>query len=199
MLVPVLAEHGVEEHPLAVDGAVERAAAPGDLHVGLVQVPGAAGLAAPLRSQLVREQRGEADLPGTDRLVRDLEAALEEQLSDVAEAQLVAETSEHGEQHDVRWVLQIVEGRAGPLVEAPPAGLAAEPPVAERGAALAPRRRRGCTVWPSASPHRSVDEASRGRRALRSDRTRVARPGCGRRPSAGSRLRSSRSALAALC
>ena len=73
----------------------------------------------------------------------------EEQLSDVAEAQLVAETPEYGEQHDVRWVLQIVEGRAGPLVEPPPAGLAAEPPVAERGAALAPRRRRGCTVWTS--------------------------------------------------
>ena len=110
VLVPVLAEHGVEEHPLAVDGAVEIAPAPGDLHVGLVQVPGAVGLAAPLRSQLVREQRGEADLPGADRLVADLEAALEEQLSDVAEARLVAETPEHGEQHDVRWVLQIVKG-----------------------------------------------------------------------------------------
>ena len=81
--------------------------------------------------------------------MRDLEAALEEQLSDVAEAQLVAETPEHGEQHDVRWVLQIVEAGAGPLVEPPPAGAAAEPPVAERGAALAPRRCRGCTVWTS--------------------------------------------------
>ena len=84
-----------------------------------------------------------------DRLVRDLEAALEEQRSDVAEAQLGAETPAYGEQHAVRWVLQIVEGRAGPLVEAPPAGLAAEPPGAERGAPLPPRRRRGCTVWTS--------------------------------------------------
>ena len=46
VLVAVLAAHGVEEHPLAVDGAVAIAPAPGDLHVGLVQVPGAAGLAA---------------------------------------------------------------------------------------------------------------------------------------------------------
>ena len=45
--VPVRAAHGVEEHPLAVEGAVERASAPGDLHVGLVHGPGAAGLAAP--------------------------------------------------------------------------------------------------------------------------------------------------------
>ena len=149
VLVPVRAAQGVEEHPLAVDGALARAPAPGDLHGGLVQVPGAAGLAAPLRSPLVREPRGEADIPGADRLVRDLEAALEEPLSDVAEAQLGAETPEHGEQHAVRWVLQIVAGGAGPLVEPPPTGPAAEPPGAERGAPLPLRRGRGCTVGTS--------------------------------------------------
>ena len=173
MLVPVRAEHGVEEHPLAVDGAIEGVPAAGDFHVGLVQVPGAAGVAAPLRSPPIREQRGEADLPGADRLVADLEAALEEQLGDVPEAELIAETPEHGEQHDVDRVLEIVERGAGPLVEAPPAGLAAEPPGAERGAALAPRRRRGCTVWTSHQRPLTVPwmRRARGRRALRSDRT----------------------------
>ena len=127
MLVPVRAEHGVEEHPLAVDGAIERAPAPGDFHVGLVQVPGAAGVAAPLRSPPIREQRGEADLPGADRLVADLEAALEEQLGDVPEAELIAETPEHGEQHDVGRVLEIVERGAGPLVEPPPTVAAPAP------------------------------------------------------------------------
>ena len=81
--------------------------------------------------------------------MRDLEAALEEQLSDVAEAQLGAETPAHGEPHDVGRVLAIVEGRAGPLVEPPPTGPAAEPPGAERGAPLPLRRGRGCTVWTS--------------------------------------------------
>ena len=83
MLVPVRAAQGVEEHPLAVDGALARAPAPGDVHGGLVQVPGAAGLAAPLRSPPIREQRGEAALPGADRLVADLEAAREEPLGAV--------------------------------------------------------------------------------------------------------------------
>ena len=92
MLVPVRAAHGVEEHPLAVDGAIERAPAPGDLHVGLVQGPGAAGVAAPLRAPPIREQRGEAALPGADRLVAALEAALEEPLGDVPDAALIAET-----------------------------------------------------------------------------------------------------------
>ena len=77
MLVPVRAAHGVEEHSLAVDGAIERAPAPGDLHVGLVQGPGAAGVAAPLRAPPIREQRGEAALPGADRLVAVLKAAME--------------------------------------------------------------------------------------------------------------------------
>ena len=85
LLVPVRAAHGVEEHSLAVDGAIERAPAPGDLHVGLVQGPGAAGVAAPLRAPPIREQRGEAALPGADRLVAALEAALEEPLGDVPE------------------------------------------------------------------------------------------------------------------
>ncbi len=51
VLVPVLAEHGVEEHPLAVDGAVEIAPAPGDLHVGLVQVVGRQNLRRPSRTR----------------------------------------------------------------------------------------------------------------------------------------------------
>ena len=84
-----------------------------------------------------------------DRLVGDLDAALEEPLGAVPEAARIAETPAHGEQHDVGRVLAIVERGAGPLVEATSAGLAAEPPGAERGAALAPRRRRGCTVWTS--------------------------------------------------
>ena len=75
-------------------------------------------------------------LPSADRLVRDLEAALEEQLSDVAEAQLGAQPPEHGEQHDIRRVLEIVDRRAAPLVEVTSACPAVEPRVAERGAAV---------------------------------------------------------------
>ena len=61
--VAVRAAHGVEEVAIAVAGAGESAPAPGALHGGLIDGPGDAGLAAPLRSQLVREQRGEADPP----------------------------------------------------------------------------------------------------------------------------------------
>ena len=93
-------------------------------------------MAASLGPQLVGEERREAKLPRADRLVGNLEPALEQQLGDVPEAQLVAEPPQHREEHDVRRVLEIVEGCAGSLLKAPPAGPAAEPPVAERGAAV---------------------------------------------------------------
>ena len=149
VLVPVLAQHGVEQRSLAINSPIEVTPPPSDLHVGLVDVPGDPGVAAPLRTEQTNDQRGEAEFPRADRLVGDLEPALEPHLGDVAEAELVAEPPEHREEHDVRRVLEIVEGRAGPFIEAPPAGPAAEPLVAERGAARAPGRGRGCTVWTS--------------------------------------------------
>ena len=68
-------------------------------------------------------------------------APLEEQFGHVPEAELVPQAPQHGEEHEVRRVLAIVEGRAGPLVEAPSACPAAQPEVAERGAGLALGRR----------------------------------------------------------
>jgi len=63
--------------------------------------------------------------------VRDLEAALKQQLGDVAEAWLVAQAPQHGEQHDVGGVLQLIERGAGPLVEDSVAGAASGSAVAE--------------------------------------------------------------------
>jgi hypothetical protein len=49
--------------------------------------------------------------------VRHLKATLEQQLGDVTKAELVAQTPQHREQDHVRRVLEIVERRAGALVE----------------------------------------------------------------------------------
>ena len=164
-LVPVRAAHGGEEPPLAVDGAIESAPAPGDLHVGLVQVPGAAGVAAPLRAPPIREQRGDATLPGADRLVAALEAALEEPLGDVPDAVRIAEPPAHGAPPAGGRVLAIGARGAGPLVAPPPTGPTAEPPGAERGAPLPLRRGRGCPVGtrqprPLTIPRMRLAEAS---------------------------------------
>jgi hypothetical protein len=50
--------------------------------------------------------------------VCDLEAALDQQLGHVAEAEPIAQPPEHGEQHNVRRVLEVVKWRTGPSVKA---------------------------------------------------------------------------------
>ncbi len=73
-------EHGVDELAVTVDGPIQIAPAARDLHVRLVDVPGAPGAVPALAPQLVGEQRGEAGLPVADGLVRDLVSAFEQQL-----------------------------------------------------------------------------------------------------------------------
>src|SRR5665811_1025413 len=48
--VAVLAEHGVQQFPITVDGTVQIAPAARDLHVRLVEIPGLAGTATSLRA-----------------------------------------------------------------------------------------------------------------------------------------------------
>ena len=76
MLVPVLAEHRIEKVSSSVDGTVQVTQTTTDLDVRLVQVPGDPGLPATLGAKILTDQRGEAELPGPDRLVADFESAL---------------------------------------------------------------------------------------------------------------------------
>ncbi len=176
----------IEECSLAIDGPLQVAPAARALHGGLIDGPGDPGAALAIGPERVRPERRAAALPVPDRLVRDCVASLEQERDDGAEAERVPETPQHGEPDDIRRVLEIVERRAGPLVEAPAACPAVEP----RGS----RVRCGVAAWSSrssssgdrasASPRRVMGEAPR--RALRSDRTphvrfagRAARPGAG--------------------
>jgi hypothetical protein len=54
--------------------------------------------------------------------VRDLIASLKEQFGNVAEPELVAQPPEDRQQDDVGGELEIIEGRAGALVEAAATG-----------------------------------------------------------------------------
>ncbi len=105
-----------------------------------------AGTAPPPGAKLVGEQWGKAELPRSDGLVRDLEAALEQQLCDITEAELVAQAPQHGEQHDVGGVLQLIEWGAGPLFEDSVAGAASGSAVAERATSSSPAGLCGTTV-----------------------------------------------------
>ncbi len=83
-------------------------------------MPGATGLALTFGTQLIGEQWSEAGFPLTHRLMRELEAAFQEHLGEVAQAEFVAHAPEDDQQHDVGREFQIVEGRARPFIELPP-------------------------------------------------------------------------------
>jgi len=129
----VLAEHRIEQVPIPVDGAVEIAPVASDLHVGFVEIPGDAAATATLPAEPVGKEWSEAGFPLADRFVRDGEASEEELLRDVTEAELVAEAPKDRVEDDIGRVLELIEGRAGALVEAPAAGTADEPGVADGG------------------------------------------------------------------
>ena len=84
-------------------------------------MPAAAGLAGPPLAQILGEQRRQLGFPVAHRLVSEHEAADQEHLGQVPQAQLVAQPPKDHEKHDVGWDLHPVQRRAGPLVEPPPA------------------------------------------------------------------------------
>lgn len=102
MAVAVLAQQRIDEVAVAVDGAVEIAPAASDLHVGFVEIPGDTPTATAFFPQPSGEERSEAAFPLADRLVRDAEAADEEEFGDITQAELVAEAPEDGVER-CRW------------------------------------------------------------------------------------------------
>ena len=65
--------------------------------------------------------------------MRDLIAPLKEQFDDIAEPKLVAQAPEDRQQDDVGGELEIVEGRAGALIEAAVTRPTREPALAQGG------------------------------------------------------------------
>ncbi len=111
--IPLLAEHRVQQVPIPVDGAVEVAPVSAGPHIGLVEVPGAAGLAVALGAQSFTEQRRKADLPAPDRLMRHRVPTLKKQFRDISEAELVApQPPEDGQGDNVGGKLEVVKGRS---------------------------------------------------------------------------------------
>src|SRR4051812_9078406 len=101
--VPVLAEHGVDQIAVAVDGTVDIAPAAPDFQVGFVHVPGASsGAALPPTTlpEFCDQDRREFRFPFADGLVTEDDAALQEHLAEVQKREAVAQAPEHHECND---------------------------------------------------------------------------------------------------
>jgi site-specific DNA recombinase len=142
--VAVLAQHGVHEVTVAVDGPVQVAPPAAYLQVGLVHMPLAAAgatLTMPPTAEFVGQQRRELGLPLADGFVAEDNATLEEHLAQVAQGQAVAQAPQHHERDDIRGVLGPVQQAGTALVELLATVPAAEPTIA-LGSALRPLRHR---------------------------------------------------------
>jgi hypothetical protein len=69
-----------------------------------------ASLSSSLGAQLICHEWGKARLRVPDCLMRELEAALQEQLGQIAQAQRVPQPPQHDEQDNIGGICQGVEG-----------------------------------------------------------------------------------------
>src|SRR5690349_4356760 len=120
----------------SVDRPVEIAPRAVDLDVGLINVPAAADLAAAPLAQGITEPRRQLGFPIPHRLVGEDDAADQEYLGQITQAQLVTQAPEYHQKHYVTWHLDPVQHRAGPLVVPPFAVPAPEAPKTVRRPAL---------------------------------------------------------------
>src|SRR4051812_8095565 len=132
--VAVLAEQHVDQVPVPVDGAIEIAPPPLHFQVCLIHIPAAAHRAAPAPPQLLGQGRRELGFPLPDRFIAEHDAAHGEHLGQVAQAQLIAQASEHHESDDIGGILGSVQHAAAALVELLAARTTTEPAITLGGA-----------------------------------------------------------------
>src|SRR6266699_4647208 len=68
--IALLAQHGINQVPVTIDGAIEITPPAVDFHIGLIYVPGTTDLSLALGTQLLHHQGREALLPVPDGFVR---------------------------------------------------------------------------------------------------------------------------------
>src|SRR5689334_5943770 len=119
----------------------------------LVDIPAAADAAASTATEFLSQSRREFRLPIPHRLMAEHDAADQEHLGEIAQAELVAQAPEHHERDDVARILRPVQQAGAALIELLAALAAAEPAIS-LSRALRPLRhsRRAAAQAPHSRP-----------------------------------------------
>src|SRR5690349_3061934 len=83
----------------------------------LVDIPAAADAAASTATEFLSQSRREFRLPIPHRLMAEHDAADQEHLGEIAQAELVAQAPEHHERDDVARILRPVQQAGAALIE----------------------------------------------------------------------------------
>ena len=101
--------------------------------IGFVAIPTSPHPAALMLAQSLGQQWREFRFPLPDRFMGKPHAAVEKHLGQVPQTAFVAYPPEHDQTDDIRRILQTIEERAGPFIQAVAAGPAPKPAVASSG------------------------------------------------------------------
>jgi hypothetical protein len=127
--IAVLAQHDVDQGAVAVDRPIQIPPLTTHSDVRFIDIPAAAHSALAFATEVLRQSRRQLCLPLPHRLLGEDEPAGQKHLRQVAQAQLVAQATEHNEGNDVARVLCLIQHVSAAFIELL-AAAAAEPAVA---------------------------------------------------------------------
>jgi len=104
-----LTEHRVDQIAFAIDGSVQIAPFALYLYVRLIDVPAPSNFTFTFATEVLGKQGCEALFPIPHRFVGEFEAAQQEHLGQVPQAEFIPEPAEYNLEYDVGGKLQIIE------------------------------------------------------------------------------------------
>ena len=110
-------------------------------------MPGRSCLSPTPAPQLIRNEESKARFPFPDRLMGEDPTTIEKHLSQISQTQLVAQSPQHDEQHDIGGIFQIVKWSSCAFIEGTLTGRAVERLIAKRGLLRLFFGGRGLAVW----------------------------------------------------
>src|SRR4051794_29112276 len=134
--IPGWTEHRIDQIAFAVNRPIQITPLAFYFHVRLIDVPAPACFSLPFAADVLGQQRSKAFFPLPYGFMGELEAAKQEHLRQIPQAQLVQQPAEHDLEDDVCGKLEEVEWSAGSLIGLASAVATSKDSVAEFGAAI---------------------------------------------------------------
>src|SRR4051812_18211080 len=114
--IPGWAEHRIDQIAFAINRPIQITPPALNIQVGLIDVPAPTCFSLPFAADMLGEQRSKAFFPLPYGFMHKLEAAQQEHLGQISQAQLIQQPAEHDLEDDVSRKLEEVERSAGSLI-----------------------------------------------------------------------------------
>jgi hypothetical protein len=144
--VPGITEANINEVAISIHRLVKVLPLALDTNIGFVHIPAVTDLTVTPLAKRLTEERRELAFPLPRGFMGNDDAPLEKHLRQIPQTQLIPKAPQDNQTDHIGRILQPVEGRSRPLIEAAPARATAETAVAQFGAIRALNGRSRPTV-----------------------------------------------------